>query len=128
MGSYTQSLWTSAAGTLDESDQSLLTFDQNNEINDQSTLDIIDSLTYTTNEAYETCVRKRWQINLPGKKDKIIVRDILGKIMQWIQVFKNVGDQAVSFDPGHAALPWAGARFLIQVCRNPMKEVVMILC
>jgi hypothetical protein len=128
MGSHTQSLWTSAAGTLDESDQSLLTFDQNNEINDQSTLDIIDSLTYTTNEAYETCVRKRWQIKLPGKKDKIIVRDLLGKITQWIQVFKNVGDQAVSFDPGHAALPWAGARFLIQVCCNPMKEVVLILC
>jgi hypothetical protein len=82
MGSHTQSLWTSAAGKLDESDQSLLlTFDQNNDqIKDQNTLDIIDSLTRTTNEAYEICVRKRWQIKLPGKKDKIVVRDLLGKI------------------------------------------------
>lgn len=125
MGSHNHSLWTSAAGKLDESDQSLLlTFNQSNDqINDQSTLDIIDSLTRTTNEAYETCIRKRWQIKLPGKKDKIVVRDLLGKITHWIQVFKNVGDQAVSFDPGHAALPWAGARFLIQVSDNPTRKI-----
>jgi hypothetical protein len=125
MGSHTQSLWTSAAGKLDESDQSLLlTFDQNNDqIKDQNTLDIIDSLTRTTNEAYEICVRKRWQIKLPGKKDKIVVRDLLGKITHWIEVFKNVGDQAISFDPGHAALPWAGARFLVQVSRTLTKRI-----
>lgn len=132
MGSHPQSLWISAAGKLDESDKSLLTFDQNNDdINEQSTLDVIDSLTHTTNEAYEICVRKRWQIKLPGKKDKIVVRDLLGKITHWIQVFKNVGDQAVSFDPGHSALPWAGARFLIQVCSLTRKNhvaMMMVTC
>lgn len=120
MGSHTRSLWTCAAGKLDETDQSLLAFGQeiNNAINDESTLDLVESLTSTTHEAYELCVRKRWQIKLPGRKDKIIVRDLLGKITHWIQVFKNVGDQAISFDPGHAALPWAGARFLLQVSRT----------
>ena len=29
--------------------------------------------------------------------------------------FKEVGDIAVQYDPGHAALPWAAIRFFLQV-------------
>jgi hypothetical protein len=32
-------------------------------------------------------------------------------------MFKQVGDVAVQYDPAHAALPWAGIRFLLQVCK-----------
>ncbi|KAJ5152822.1 uncharacterized protein N7482_009300 [Penicillium canariense] len=114
MGSQALSLWSDAAAKLSEADQKLLAFDDASN-HDSRSLDVIDKLGQTTNEAYETCIRKRWQIKLPGKQDKIIVRDLLGKITHWIEVFKTVGDQAISFDPGHAALPWAGARFLLQV-------------
>ena len=42
-------------------------------------------------------------------------RDIMVKIVDCAQRFREVGDVAVSFDPVHAALPWAAFRFLLQV-------------
>lgn len=124
MSSPTLSLWQSATGKMDQDEINFLTFDQADiqESNCPKALDIIESYMSTTREAYKTCVRKRWQIKIPGKQEKIIVRDLLGKITHWIEVFKNVGDQAVSFDPGHAALPWAGARFLLQIATNDFKQ------
>ncbi|KAI0386901.1 hypothetical protein F5Y04DRAFT_73551 [Hypomontagnella monticulosa] len=42
------------------------------------------------------------------------VRDLANKTILWLNTFKEVGDVAVSFDPTHAALPWAAFRFAIQ--------------
>ena len=46
---------------------------------------------------------------------QIILQDLTEKVIIWIGKFKQVGDIAVSFDPVHAALPWAGVRFLLKV-------------
>lgn len=40
------------------------------------------------------------------------------KIVSWAQKFMEVGDVAVNYDPGHAALPWAAVRLLLQVMVN----------
>lgn len=40
---------------------------------------------------------------------------MFSKIAVWIQKFVEVGDVAVSYDPGYAALPWAAVRFLLKV-------------
>lgn len=32
-----------------------------------------------------------------------------------VNKFKDVGDVAASYDPVHAALPWAAVRFLLEV-------------
>lgn len=40
----------------------------------------------------------------------------MSKVSIWLQKFVEVGDVAVNYDPGHAALPWAGIRFLLKVC------------
>ena len=48
-------------------------------------------------------------------KSKIVLRDIFAKVAAWIQTFIEVGDIAVQYDPGHAALPWALVRFLLKV-------------
>jgi hypothetical protein len=45
----------------------------------------------------------------------IIIRDQLEKVVVWLEKFKAIGDIAVNFDPIHAALPWAGVRFLLLV-------------
>lgn len=59
------------------------------------------------------CEDKRWKFELNGRQ--IILRDVADKIIVWIDKFKQIGDIAVSFDPVHAALPWAGIRFLLEV-------------
>ncbi|KAK4129584.1 hypothetical protein N657DRAFT_668533 [Parathielavia appendiculata] len=46
--------------------------------------------------------------------EKVIVRDVLSKVVKWIDHFKQIGDIPVQYDPGHAALPWAGVRFLLE--------------
>jgi hypothetical protein len=43
------------------------------------------------------------------------MRDVFENIVRWIDIFKQVGDIAVQYDPAHAALPWAGIRFVLQV-------------
>jgi ankyrin repeat domain-containing protein 50 len=61
----------------------------------------------------EECEEKRWKFNINGRQ--IILRDVAEKVIVWINKFKEIGDVAVNFDPIHAALPWAGVRFLLQV-------------
>ena len=46
---------------------------------------------------------------------QVVLRDVTDKIISWINKFKEIGDIAVNYDPVHAALPWAGLRFLLQV-------------
>ena len=35
--------------------------------------------------------------------------------MRWVRKFVEVGDVVAQYDPGHAALPWALVRFVLQV-------------
>ena len=46
------------------------------------------------------------------------LRDVCEKTVKWIRLFVQVGDAAVQYDPTHAALPWAGVRFLLQIAIN----------
>lgn len=78
-----------------------------------SKLDILQHLQTTARERQTECEDQRWKFELKGRK--IIIRDVLEKIIVWIDKVKQIGDIAVSFDPVHAALPWAGIRFLLQV-------------
>lgn len=69
--------------------------------------------------AEQTCQQKRWKRkNRKGKL--VILRDVFAKMVVWIEKFKSIGDSIVQYDPSHAALPWAAARFVLQV-RSPHK-------
>ena len=59
------------------------------------------------------CEEKAFKFQFQGQD--IILRDVAEKIIVFLNKFKTIGDVAVSFDPVHAALPWAGVRFLLQV-------------
>ena len=54
-----------------------------------------------------------WKFQFKG--EEIVMRDIGMKILHWIDTFKQIGDIIVQYDRGHAALPWAGFRFLLKV-------------
>lgn len=72
-------------------------------------------------EKKKLCMEKRW-IFRRGKQ-VIIIRDQLEKIVVWLEKFQAIGDVAVNFDPMHAALPWAGVRFLLQVRSIPFVNI-----
>jgi len=57
--------------------------------------------------------RMDWKIQFNG--DVIVMRDVGMKIQRWLDRFKQIGDIIIQYDPGHAALPWAGFRLLLKV-------------
>ena len=61
------------------------------------------------------------------KGEEVVLRDVGMKILHWVATFKQIGDIIVQYDPVHAALPWAGFRFLLQVCVNKQENVDMVL-
>ena len=66
-----------------------------------------------------------WKVKLRG--EEIVLRDVGMKILHWVDMFKQIGDIIVQYDPVHAALPWAGFRFLLQVCVSKQENVDTIL-
>ena len=56
-----------------------------------------------------------WKVKFRG--EDVVLRDVGMKILHWVDKFKQIGD-TVQYDPAHAALPWAGFRFLLQVDLN----------
>lgn len=67
-------------------------------------------------ERKKDCKDRQWELKRSKGKDSIVLRDVFSKISTWLQKLVDIGDVAVSYDPGHAALPWAGIRFLLKVC------------
>ena len=57
--------------------------------------------------------RKR---TLNTSKGPVTLREGFDKITIWIHRFIAIGDNAVQYDPSHAALPWAAFRLVLQVC------------
>jgi hypothetical protein len=76
-------------------------------------LAILSDVLAATEEKKRECLEKRWQyVNKKG--EKVVIRDLIDKIVVWVNRFKRIGDIAIQYDPVHAALPWAGVRWLLE--------------
>ncbi|KAJ6007891.1 hypothetical protein N7540_011867 [Penicillium herquei] len=102
-------IWSVALDTLDPKLKSCLT-----KATKTATNDIIESILLEAESKKTVCLQKRWRVQVRGKT--IILRDLFDKIVAWVNQYKAIVDTAVQFDPTGASLPWAGVRFLIQVC------------
>jgi hypothetical protein len=105
-------LWASALATLNIEDRQRIAFEG------QDKLDVLTDLQTQSNAAKDKSLENRWRFRRPGrggKDETVVLRDLFSKIVVWIDRFKQVGDIAVQYDPAHAALPWAGVRFLLIV-------------
>lgn len=105
-------LWASALATLNVEDRQRIAFEG------QDKLDVLTDLQTQSNAAKDKSLENRWRFRRPGrggKDETVVLRDLFSKIVVWIDRFKQVGDIAVQYDPAHAALPWAGVRFLLIV-------------
>lgn len=75
--------------------------------------DSIKNVQAAVQDKLDECIRKRWNYK-KSNGQKVVLWDVLDKIMNWVNKFKDVGDVAIQYDPGHAALPWAVVRFVLQ--------------
>lgn len=112
---YSNDLWTSAAAKLSDDHK------RNIEINFScpDKLNILSEVQDLTDKSRLECISKRWKYTRKSG-ETIIFRDLFQKLVKWIDHFKQIGDCAVQYDPVHAALPWAGIRFLLQVWVLPL--------
>ena len=101
------SLWDKALDALDDEDKCIIKSNSNDK------LSILKEVLTAVEEKKRICLDKRWRYK-EGKRE-IIIRDQLEKIAGWVKQFINVGNSIMQYDPGHAALPWAGVHFLLQV-------------
>ena len=77
-------------------------------------LGILKDILEAVEEKKELCLQKRWKYRR-ANGETVILRDVLGKMVRWVSKFQEVGDNAVQYDPVHAALPWAAVRFILKV-------------
>jgi hypothetical protein len=106
----TTSLWDTANAQLDGETQIILA-----KVNTGNGCVVDEVLTEAVTQQ-KALAAKRWKATIGGKE--VILRDVLGKIVRWIDHFKAAGDIAVQFNSGAASLPWAAVRFLLQVAVN----------
>lgn len=66
------------------------------------------------------CEEKRWRIYKDKNGKDVYIRDMLTKFSDWFEKFRNIGDTVAQYDPAHAAIPWAGLKFLMQVSKSRM--------
>jgi len=101
-------LWDEAFDKLSDDDKKSLPFTDDDKRN------YLERVLKTTVESRDVCRKKGLKFKFREKT--FVVRDLADKILSWVEKFKEVGDIAVQYDPGHAALPWAGIRLLLQAC------------
>jgi hypothetical protein len=101
-------LWALAAAELSDEDHNNIDFSCPDK------LDILSDLHAITEQCRQDCIKKRWGYTRKSG-ETVVFRDLFSRVIRWIDIFKQVGDAAVQYDPVHAALPWAGVRFLLQV-------------
>ncbi|KAL8789942.1 MAG: hypothetical protein Q9195_006603 [Heterodermia aff. obscurata] len=110
-GAYSESLWQKALNRLDDDTKKNLDYE------DSDKRSIVAKVLRAAEEKKQLCMQKGWRFKRANGND-IIIRDLVEKIINWVNTFKTIGDMAMQFDPGHASLPWAGVRFLLQVAVN----------
>jgi hypothetical protein len=103
-----KNLWDKAAETLSPADRREIDFDRSNR------RAILSDVLSLVNAKKDQCMKRRWKYKNKKGQD-VVIRDLFEKMARWVNKFKEVGDVAVQYDPAHAALPWAGVRFLLQV-------------
>jgi hypothetical protein len=106
-------LWDNALKSLSEEEQKLLSGCPKPD----SKLNLLQDMLDATEERKSRCEEHSWKTTI-GNDRTIILYDQAVKIVQWLNKFKTIGDVVVNYDPIHAALPWAGFRFLLEVRQN----------
>ena len=85
--------------TLSDEDKEHIDFNRTDK------LAILNDVLAAVEDKRQNCMRGRWRYTR-SNGEVIILRDLFEKMAVWVNKFKEIGDVAVQYDPGHASLPW----------------------
>lgn len=120
-------LWESAFKCLNDTDREILQ-KHIHSLAPSNSFIVVDSLVQSVAERKTEIDRKRGGMLTFSWKGRVFnLAKVMDDIVAWADRFKAIGDNLVQYDPGHLTLPWAGARFLLQVCCGEIvKQVIHI--
>ncbi|THZ22361.1 hypothetical protein D6C91_04053 [Aureobasidium pullulans] len=108
----TQNLWTAAVAKLPEKDQKALEQPKSG----TATTSLIDDALAGVRSSEDKVNRNL--IRVKTKRGEVPLRHYVDKLSKVLMQFREIGDTLVQYDPGHAALPWAGVRLLLNIAVN----------
>jgi len=79
--------------------------------------DFLSNVLKVAQEKRQVCAKNRWTFK-KRCAETVILRDVMEKIVSWIEKLIAVGDVAMQYDQVHAAPVWAAFRFVLQVKIN----------
>ncbi|KAF4554543.1 Ankyrin repeat-containing protein 39 [Elsinoe fawcettii] len=89
----------------------------------------LNQVTAVLDLARDTCKDAKLKgLKLKLGDKTVFARDVLEKTVAAINRVKDVVDQAVAYDPAHAALPWAAFRLLLHGATNHHAKRAEVLC
>ncbi|KAH7076544.1 hypothetical protein BKA63DRAFT_510284 [Paraphoma chrysanthemicola] len=113
-------LWAEAAAQISEEDRRNINFSRDDR------LQLLEELHAEAEISKQKSLERRWKFTRKSG-ETVILRDVFAKIVRWIDTFKQIGDVAVQYDPGHASLPWAAFRFILQLAVNDVHKYGSII-
>lgn len=103
------SLWDQAVAALKDKDKQNIDFQRSDKYA------ILADILEEVQKKKQACIERRLKYKRKNG-EFVVLYDVYEKMVKWVTKFKEVGDIAMQYDPGHAALPWAAAvRFFLQV-------------
>ena len=108
MTAINMSLWDKAVDSLKDKDKDNVDFQRTDK--HAILVDILEEV----RKKKRLCIERRLKYKR-SNGESVVLYDVYEKMMKWVTKFKEVGDIAIQYDPGHAALPWAAIRFFLQV-------------
>ena len=100
-------MWTKAVDQLSEEDK------QQIDVLNSDKRGLIQDVIKVVEGKHQLCVENQWKFRTGT--ETVPMRDPLGRIVAWINKFRDVGTIMMQYDPTHAAIPWAAIRFLLEV-------------
>ncbi|KAL2130799.1 hypothetical protein VTI74DRAFT_5942 [Chaetomium olivicolor] len=89
-------------------------------------IDVVSAVLRAADDKRQLCIPKQWRFTAPNGS-VIVVRDVLEKVVSWINRYKAVGDVASQYDPVNASLPWAAFRFLLNVASGDIQAFGLMI-
>ncbi|KAN0106705.1 hypothetical protein V8E51_009581 [Hyaloscypha variabilis] len=105
-------LWYEAKQNLSKEEQGYISNFQGSKDDNHG---IVNDVLRTAKEKQKEAQDKNWTFKRSDGR-VVVVRELFSKIVDWITKFQGAVDFLVSMDvSGHAALPWAGVKFLLSI-------------
>lgn len=74
---------------------------------------LLEQFIETAQTKHQECKNRQWVVSVGGKP--IVIRAIMERLIDFAKRCRDIGNIAIQYDPGHAALPWAGFVLILQV-------------